>query len=76
MKKGSPFPSLCVQEGPNKLGAPETNGGLAGMCRRLECHQCSTLRPAQARRVAVDVDAPTNVLKVSNLVDTLACGPG
>ena len=45
-------------------------------CRRAECHQCSTARPAEPRRVPRAGDVPTSVLKVSNLVDTMRCAPG
>ena len=39
----------------------------AVMRRRLECHQCSCLRPANAQRVALEQEDPSPVLKVSGL---------
>ena len=41
--------------------------------RRLECHNCSTPRPANPRRVAADMDSPSNILKLSNLDPIVTC---
>ncbi len=41
--------------------------------RRLECHNCSTPRPANPRRVAAEMDSPSNILKLSNLDPMVTC---
>ena len=41
--------------------------------RRLECHNCSTPRPANPRRVAAEMDAPSHILKLSNLDPMATC---
>ena len=35
--------------------------------RRTECHRCSAARPANPQRVSAEPEAPSAVLKVSNL---------
>ncbi|KAL6759849.1 hypothetical protein V8C86DRAFT_1776059, partial [Haematococcus lacustris] len=52
-------------------GAAGHQDWLCDMCssvnfaRRLECFQCSSARPANPRKVPVDLDGPSPVLKVS-----------
>lgn len=36
-------------------------------CRRLECYHCYTARPAAPRRVVVDLNEPSTILKISGL---------
>jgi len=50
------------------LGGPgEDDNGLLVACRRLECYQCYTARPANPQRVTTDLSEPSNILKVSGL---------
>ncbi len=42
-------------------------------CRRLECHNCSTPRPSNPRRVAAEMEAPSHILKLSNLDPMVTC---
>jgi hypothetical protein len=38
---------------------------IAPTCRRMECFQCSSARPANPKRVAAEPEAPSTVLKVT-----------
>ncbi|GIL99478.1 hypothetical protein Vretimale_4633 [Volvox reticuliferus] len=53
--------------------ATNTLDWICDMCnavnfaRRIECHKCSTARPNNPQRAAVEAHAPSPILKVSNL---------
>ncbi|PNH12413.1 RNA-binding protein 5, partial [Tetrabaena socialis] len=40
---------------------------VVNFARRTECHKCSTARPSNPQRISAEADAPSPILKVSNL---------